>query len=73
MSIVGIIKNVTGIADKFTTVFIKERRRRARIKIEVLKIKKQKLKRKPANVKTSRKISKINAEIAKLENYLIEE
>jgi len=60
----GFLDNVTG---HFST---SEFRKRRRIKLESLKDKKKELMRRPATVKLSKKIEKIQAEIAELERKL---
>ena len=69
----NIIGNIAGLLKPMSEAFFNERRKRARIKVEKLKLKKKRLLEEPATTKRVNKIFKINEKITELERWLIQE
>jgi len=70
MKVLDIVNNISGILKQFTTVFFKERRKRARIQLDNLKDKLKDLESSPPNYARAKKYEKLNRKIKKLQKYL---
>jgi len=69
--ILDFITNISGLFNKLLEVFIGERRKRVRDKLDKLKIIRKDLLMQKPSLKRSIRLRKIEREINELENYLI--